>query len=261
MNKSAIEWCTHSNPDAYSCLHGCKFCYAIKIIKRFPMNFIGINQTFDRMLDLNPLVSDESITEIALKPHINLKALYGPAELKKPAIIFRGSMTDLFGDWWPWEFPYDLMRAMYEVPHHKYVILTKNPERMYNTLKHFPPGHFDHVYFGTSVDGGMSGVGRLAYLSLIHDLGFKTVISFEPLLEDPTKLIGSIKDGIAWADWIIIGGQTNPTIPPDKKWIAHISEKYPGKGALFVKGNAAAKSWKQNFPADLLPIAQSWGKA
>jgi protein gp37 len=153
------------------------------------------------------------------------------------------------------------MRAMYEVPHHKYIILTKNPERMHNTLKHFSPGHFDHVYFGTSVDGGIMGAIRLKILKRVHDLGFKTVISFEPLLQNPRDLIDEA-DGIDWADWVIVGGQTNPEILPDLNWLYTISAAYRNGKPLFIKGNADRNHlWDQKFPDDLLQIAQSWGKA
>lgn len=272
MNKTSIEWCTHSNPDAYACGHGCPFCYAMKIIHRFPMNFIGINQTFDRILDLNPLVSDKSITEIALTPHMNLKALYAPAELKKPAIVFRGSMTDLFGNWWPESFNIALLEAMREVNHHKYVVLTKNPIRLYEVLTHmrilnpdFNPGDFNHVYFGTSTDGSISDVQRIDYLKLVHNQGFKTVISFEPLNHDPMPLLLKSSSGIAWADWIIVGGQTNPVRIPDTKWVDEIFQWTNMGLPIFCKNNCG-KVWENtayvhDFPADLLPIAKAWGKA
>ena len=247
MNRTKIEWCTHTWNPMTGCLHGCPYCYARKIAERF---------------------KGTKAWPEGFKPVFHENRLKEPFDLKKPAIVFAGSVTDIFGYWWTEEEILKVLRTMdcFRGAHwHKFVVLTKNPARMVSILGDYPraENYLQNIYFGTSVTGyKYQGIesSRLCRLKEIHDMGFKTVVSFEPLLEDPSELIW-ISGGISWADWIIIGGQTNPQKLPEGGWlnsIHHATDK-----PKFYKLNCFYEQHgvPAQFPVDLLPIAQAWGKA
>jgi protein gp37 len=239
------------------CLHDCPYCYARKIANRFkgskawPHGFDPIFHT-DRLLE--------------------------PTDLQKPAIIFAGSMTDIFGDWWPEMSIHAVLSIIMnnsdhsiamKNPRHQFVILTKNPIRAVEVLSQYKASELTNLYIGTSVTGDNNfgtELSRLLYLKRISQAGFKTVISFEPLLNDPAALISDV-GGVSLADWIIIGGQTGPNKYPKDYWIASILASCHFTIPVFLKDNAQRPSKEpaftgfKEFPCDLLPIAQSWGKA
>ncbi|MFA5208651.1 MAG: DUF5131 family protein [Candidatus Paceibacterota bacterium] len=261
MNPTNIEWCSHSwNPFTGCChlwnpiykgnplIRACEYCYAVKTAENkrgtpaFPNGF---------------------------EPTFHANRLEEPRLFKKPSIIFADSMSDAFGDWWKECEIYEFLEHVWQAKHHKFVILTKNPERMKRILvEHYEEEEelFSHVYFGTSVTGLADGVtflqeaSRLCALGCVHEMGFKTVISFEPLLGDPAALIAGVSE-VQWADWIIIGGQTGPVKIPEYHWVKNILKSVPLTKPIFIKENAGPEWFNKEFPADLLPIAKSWGKA
>lgn len=103
MQKSNIEWCTHtSNPIRGKCLHACHYCYAERIRVRFKMP-----------------------EEITFHP----KELQSIRRRKKPATIFMGSMHDIFGDWVNPDWIKEIILTAEESPQHTFLFLTKNPFR------------------------------------------------------------------------------------------------------------------------------------
>ena len=183
MQKTKIEWATHTWNPMTGCLHGCPYCYA--------------KQTAE-----NPFLS--RAFPYGFEPHFYPNRLREPMALKNPAIVFADSMSDLFGDWWTIDQIRQVLFVMndYRGAHwHKFVVLTKNPKRMAAILSepaiiYDPPDHFKNIYFGTSISGDIAGdtpeLDRLIALKDVHDLGYKTVISIEPLLHDPGEVRGSI---------------------------------------------------------------------
>jgi len=245
MNRTKIEWCTHTWNPMTGCLHGCPYCYARKIAERF---------------------RGTKAWPVGFHPSFRRERLGEPCTMKKPAIIFAGSVTDIFGNWWLKGNIYDVLLTVVRTPHHRYVIPTKNPERAADVLLSYEPSELSHVYFATSVTGALPSsdewvneMKRLDDLAHIHAKGFKTAISFEPLLHNPADLI-EISGGISWVDWIIIGGQTNPQKLPEGGWLNSIH--YATEKPRFYKLNCFYEQHgvPAQFPADLLPIAQAWGK-
>ena len=267
MNRTKIEWATHCHNIMTGCLNkklgicNVTACYAQKTAenpfyrKAFPYGF---------------------------EPHFYPERLNEVRKLLKPAIIFMDSMSDIFGSWWTDEQILQILHIMDSfrgVHWHKYVVLTKNPIRMAFALKDYMndegADRLKNVYFGVSVSGEdcMIERDRLVFLRKIGGMGYKTVISLEPLLDDPEALIVHA-GGIGWADWIIIGGQTKPTKLPPHGAIKAVLEAYPNnRMPVFLKKNLGCTpaddicvrhedlGYHPRFPADLLPIAQVWGKA
>lgn len=266
MQESDIDWCTHTWNLFTGCWgpggtpehpNWCPGCYAKRTAENefygraFPNKFI---------------------------PTFHPERLREPGRYRKPAIIFSDSMSDFFGDWFKTEDILSGLNIMneYRGAHwHKFVILTKNPERMYQILRDYqdPPEYLKNVYFGTSVTGNGSIIDpiceestRLFGLRAVHDLGYNTVISFEPLTVDPRLLIIKV-GGIDWVDWIVTGALTKQgrTVTPlDPTWITSLIRSTRCNIPVLVKRNAQIYEQIGNrprFPADLLPIAQYWGKA
>jgi len=250
MNRTKIEWATHVHNIMTGCLHGCPYCYARKTAENpfyrraFPYGF---------------------------EPHFYPERLNEVQKLKKPAIIFMDSMSDIFGNWWTDEQILKVLHIMDSfrgVHWHKYVVLTKNPERMSEVLMRYSKtdgaDRLQNVYFGLSLDGFASDANydRLAELYEIHSWDYKTLLSLEPLNNNPSALVRS-GIGFTWLDWIIVGGQTKPANIPPEEWVITIAkETHPGQ-PLFIKKNCGGGYGNHfhDFPADLLPIAQAWGKA
>jgi protein gp37 len=103
MNKTKIEWCDYTWNPITGCLHGCNYCYAEKLAKRFTGHF---KPTFH---------------EDRFKPN----KLVGKN-------IFVCSMADLFGEWVPPIWIEKVIEYIQNDMKNNYFFLTKNPKRYKN---------------------------------------------------------------------------------------------------------------------------------
>ena len=251
-----IGWCTHTHNIATGCLNK-------------KLGICNVQACYAQQTAENPYY--RKAFPYGFEPHFYEERIYQIRKLKKPAIIFMDSMSDIFGSWWTDEQilkTLHIMDSFRGVHWHKYIVLTKNPVRMAFTLKDYMndegADRLKNVYFGVSVSGADNMIerDRLVFLKKIKGMRYKTVISMEPLLHDPENLIFHA-DGITWADWVIVGGQTKPTLEPPEEWVLRVAgATCPGQ-PLFIKKNCGGEYGNHfhDFPEDLLPIAQSWGKA
>ena len=129
-----------------------------------------------------------------------------PAKVKKPSIIFVGSMCDLFGDWVPNNWIIDTIKTCRENPQHTFMFLTKNPKR-YAEFE-FP----DNCMLGATITKPSNDkIGSL------YGHSNQTFISIEPLLGDFTG------HEFTDIDLVIVGAMTGPgAIKPKKEWIDSI---------------------------------------
>jgi len=202
MNRTKIEWCDYTiNPIKGICRHACEYCYARRMYKRFKWN-----------------------TEVRL----DLAELKKIEQIKEPSRIFICSMHDLFGNWIPDKWIFDIITELHRYPQHTFLLLTKNPAR-YNDFT-----FRDNFWLGqTVVDKG----------------DYKTVdnknikfISFEPLLNND---IGNYRFP---ADWYIVGGLT-PKPKHNKEGVDRILSQADYFGVpVFIKDNAYYPEIKKEFP-------------
>ena len=254
MNKTKIDWCDSTWNPVTGCLHGCEYCYARGIAKRFSTEdkchsfYDGQPMGKIHVLD-NPAVVIEtgkiSPYPFGFEPTLNRYRLNDYAT-KKGRNIFVCSMADLFGDWAPDSWIREVFEACWKAPQHNYLFLTKNPERY---AESGVPGD-KNFWFGTSVCH-KKDVEKCKYLPL----GANKFISIEPILED-LEIIDS--PAINYMDWFIIGAETGrrkDKVIPDRKWIEDIVNECRKNGKPVFMKSSLAPIWGepliQEFPEGL----------
>ena len=205
MNKTKIDWCDYTiNPIKGLCKYACWYCYARKMYKRFHWN-----------------------EEVRL----DLSVLDSIAKIKEPSRIFLCSTHDLFGEWIPDKWIFDIITECHRYPQHTFLLLTKNPKRYLDfTFR-------DNFWLGQTV------VEAKDYVEIKNkNLKF---ISFEPLLN-------KLGEFYFPADWYIIGGLT-PTPKHTKEDIESILSQASYFGIpVFIKHNAYYPEIRQEFPTPIM---------
>ena len=196
MAQSSIEWteltwnpvtgCTKISP-------GCKYCYA---------------SNFARRLQAMGAVNYKNGFKLTLHPHM----LDRPLGWKKPSMIFVNSMSDLFHKDVPDEFIISVFEIMNRADWHKFQVLTKRPERVFemnNVLKWTA-----NIWMGTSVE-------NMEYISRIDILG-RTYANIKFLSLEP--LLGPLPNlNLKKIDWVIVGGESGFKARPMKpEWVIDI---------------------------------------
>ena len=232
MKKTKIEWADSTWNPITGCRHGCPYCYAASIAKRFCGNvrenkshFSEYGKKGSGLYVLEKPYHDETGAHRAFPfgfaPTFHKYRLGEPARLNGRT-IFVGSMCDLFGDWVPKEWLNDVINSCLEGPQHNYLFLTKNP-RMYEELGKLR--HEPNFWFGTSVTCN-ADVEKAHALYCALCSPDKSFISFKPLRE---KISFDQEDSCTdtWNDfdWFIIGAETgnhSGKVVPDPEWIVEI---------------------------------------
>lgn len=233
MKKTKIEWCDSTWNPVTGCLHGCEYCYARKIARRFCSNEHGKEgllapcngdcKACSNMDGLEFLLSNVRICvrgqgsyPYGFMPTFHRYRLDEPSQWTKPRTIFVCSMADLFGEWVPDKWIEEVFEACGKAPQHRYLFLTKNPDRYCELANSGKLPKLNNFWYGTTVTNKDS---KFFGGSIQHN----TFISVEPLLSSLNAGIGSF----SWAKWIIIGAETGKRrnkIVPEKDWIDNICE-------------------------------------
>lgn len=212
MNRTRIEWVVNGdgrqgftwNP-VTGCLHGCGYCYARSITKRF-----------DKPGYFSPVFHQDRLN---------------PKFPGKPSTIFVCSMSDLFGDWVPDSWIFRVLDIVKQCSQHTFLFLTKNPSR-YQGFE-FP----NNCWLGATTDTANRASAFTDNLTFKKSTN-KTFISAEPLL-------GDIADYVDYGavDWIIIGGLNRNGKPvrqykegPGLRWVIYLIRRARRhKVPVFVK--------------------------
>lgn len=263
MEKTKIDWADSSWNPVTGCRHNCPYCYAGKIAHRFSgggENWCENNDIHildDKIYGTDGENGKANPYPYGFQPTLHRYRL-GEYENKKERTIFVCSMADLFGEWVPDEWIEEVFRACKKAPQHKYLFLTKNPER-YIELYHkgmLPAS--DNMYYGSSVTD-KKGLQRFEKAFRCIPSTFRTFASIEPLLEDITE--AEEWDDIVksrYADWIIVGAETGNRknkVVPDCRWIKSIEYScWENNIPLFMKGSISsipmAGELVQEYPWD-----------
>ena len=243
-----IDWCDDSWNPVTGCLHGCEYCYARRIVHRFSdckhesgdihiANYV----TKDWKLHFNgeKLETENHKPRIipypfGFEPTLHRYKLDIPQHWKKPRTIFVCSMADLFGAWVPDSWIVEVLDACRKAPQHRYLFLTKNPDR-YDALEDagiITPDDKNFWLGSTTTDILKS---RLHWDSELH-----TFQSCEPMLA-PWPPAGKPNEKFIglWPDWVIFGAETGNRkgkVVPEKSWIDNAVEMCRNIGAkVFMK--------------------------
>jgi protein gp37 len=214
MNKTKIEWCDYTWNPVTGCKHGCPYCYAERISKRFTGDF---------------------------EPKFHENRLSDPQKVKKSSKIFVVSMGDLFGDWVPDEWIQKVFEACQQAQQHTYLFLTKNPYRYLQLHLQEKLPQEANFWYGTT----LTGQGKLPFNCLDFNQNF---ISIEPLLGDVSD-----KFPFTNIQWVIVGAQTGPrSVRPEPKWVQSIIDKCRACSVpIFLKDNLNWPEKIQEWPERL----------
>ncbi len=213
MNPTKIEWCDVTWNPVVGCKFKCSYCYAEKLH----------NMRHKAYME-GKLQNAPQYAKPFNEPQFIPSRLPDPSKKNKPLTIFVVSMGDLFGKWIPDEWIVKVLRiAMYN-PHHKFMLLTKNPKR-YNQFE-----FSSNVWLGATLEYSKykDRIVQLKKASIrIPENNKKTFVSIEPLL-------GSF-EGVDFKgiDLVIVGADSSPGAePPKKEWIESIKHDN-----IFYKNN------------------------
>lgn len=232
MNRQSpgIGWCDWTWNPITGCRNGCPYCYARAGYERFGRSFA---------------------------PAFHPERLSAPARVKKPARIFLGSVTDFGSDGIEEAWLREVVKATRAAPWHRYIMLTKRPERL-------PTWLFDETWwFGVTVtkQRELPKICRLAERARNTTARKRIFASFEPLLGlltlDHTQL-----DRLSW---VIIGALTRGgrAVPEEEggtktAWSQEIDGDARGADVpVYFKDNlwplyASTMRWPREFPEGLL---------
>ena len=211
--KHTIGWCDKTWNPITGCKHGCWYCYARKLTRRFKKIFPN-----------------------GFEPTFHPERLKEPWELKKASKIFVCSISDLFAPWTPNEWRDAVLDSILRCPmKHTFQLLTKNPERIPDI--HFP----DNVWVGTTVTTENNDERNIdAIKNVKAKIRF---ISFEPLL-------GLTYPDLHDIQWVIIGKLTgSKKVILNLDWVKVIRERAQyQKIPIFEKNNLGIHYPIQEFP-------------
>lgn len=237
-----IEWCDVVWNPVTGCTKvsaGCKNCYAERMAKRLAGRF-GYPPAPDQF-------------KVTLHPEL----LKMPQRWKKPRRVFVNSMSDLFHEDVPDDFIDSVFVYMKMAWSHKFIILTKRPDRMLKWFTRWTIGGWDtpgiirhnaetifgenstsssltwprsNIWLGVSVEDQKTANERIPLL--LQTPAAKRFVSCEPLL-------GPIKFStlhVLALDWVIIGGESGPGARPmNLEWAERIVNDSQPEIPVFVK--------------------------
>lgn len=254
MNKTKIEWCTHTWNPVTGCRHGCPYCYARAVARRFsghtdilhaaehPEEYEG-----PTIHDLEePLINGESKAPYPFdfEPTFHRYRLNEPGRATAHRDIFVCSMADLFGRWVPTDWIVSVLDACRTAPQHRYLFLTKNPSRYLELDQVALLPHGVNFWYGSSV------THEDAVAMYPHDPAINAFWSMEPLL-GPVHMEEA--DGLP--GWVILGAETGNRkgkVVPRREWVDEIAAFCADHHIpVFYKGNL--REYFPDLPASAFP--------
>ena len=282
-DRTKIDWCDASWNPVTGCLHGCEYCYARGIANRFKMQEAAMNERYsvdkdgfeiirsprtgDALCVLhkpyktakieNPIVASRPVTEpypVGFIPTFHEYRLLIPATWRKPRTIFVCSMADLFGEWVPVEWIKAVLDACRAAPQHRYLFLTKNPER-YDELEDLDIITDKDTNFWLGSTTTIVTRDLLHYNRVLH-----TFQSCEPMLAPWPTAGEPNREHLEKGDmpeWVIFGAETGnrkDKVVPEKAWIDNAVKMCRNIGAkVFMKESLReimGADFIQEFPWD-----------
>ena len=226
MNKTKIEWADSTWNPITGCLHGCDYCYAMRIANRFKgWTSGGEKITFNPYGNLPELKSPMLLADrsgkvkqapypFAFEPTLHRYRL-NDFENKSGRNIFVCSMADMFGEWVPDSWIESVFDACKKAPQHRYLFLTKNPSRYLRLGEKGKLPKSENMWYGTTTVGPDS--------EFFFGDGYNTFASIEPILSSFTGQINDIEN--KGLKWVVLGAETGNRrgkVVPEREWIVDL---------------------------------------
>ncbi len=193
MQKSTIQWTEKTWNPISGCSkisQGCKNCYAETIANRF--------------------WKDRKFTDIICHED----RLQQPLSMKKPAMIFVNSMSDLFHEKVPAEFIIRIFRVMQTAQWHTFQILTKRAQRMSDLIAEHNIYVPKNIWLGVSVENQNAADERISLL--LETEAVVRWLSVEPMI-DSIDLSGWLSG--QQIDWLVCGAESgHGARPMENEW-------------------------------------------
>lgn len=239
MNKSKIEWCKYTWNPVTGCRHGCPYCYAANIAHRFAQADTECGNCSispdcpgktnkGKCPDFREYRPSERIHVLDTKkygfypkkhyinfpygfePTLHRYRMQEPGEVKTPSTIFVCSMADLFGDFIPDEWVFEVFKACAEYPQHRYMFLTKNPRRYEDLMAAGKLPKSENMWYGTTITTSKD--------NYFHSGKYNSFLSIEPIQGPIHPFYYDVK-------WVIVGQETGnrkERITAKPEWINDI---------------------------------------
>lgn len=251
MQKTKIEWCDYTWNPVTGCLHGCEYCYARQIARRFcfgPWNTIedGITHFVGEPWR-NKFYKDNRADPYpyGFDPTFFLYRLEEPQHVKKPSKIFVSSMGDLFGEWVPDEWIREVFAACEKAPQHTYLFLTKN----YSKAAKYR--YKENWWIGKTITCDIDPRMHECYIKGESGLSrANQFLSIEPLLGNQYEELPYFLYGYKW---VIIGAMTgsgSKSHQPKREWVADIVDQCRAANVPVFMKNSLAGVWGEDLMQD-----------
>lgn len=263
IHRTKIEWATHVWNPITGCNHGCRYCYAKRIIDRFapkmterpePGSIIEESSGIFcatkpvRLVDSKGEYTRSANFPTGFKPTFYSYQLDYPTHKTAPCRVFVVAMGDMFGEWVPDEWIEKIFEACAKAPQHKWIFLTKNPARYLALAGAGKLPKDSNFWFGSTI----TTPDTPYYWSNQH----KTFVSIEPLLAPFDEV--DIEE-VQLADWIIVGNMTgagSKKHQPKREWVEAIVNAARQAGKPVFMKNGLKELWGepliQEYPPELL---------
>lgn len=259
MNRSRIEYCDHTFNMVTGCLHGCDYCYAEKMVKRFcgdsranlartgEYHPVQLNDGREGYVLDKPMRNEKGeiiVYPFGFSPTLHRYRAERLDVLKRGNNIFVGAMADLFGEWVPDEWIQEVFEICEEHPLNNYLFLTKNPIRYPELLKKGLLPMDENYWYGSTITDEET--------PFFADPRFNTFVSIEPLLKPfQSRMPPGMGDGLSHIKWIIIGAETGRRkgkVVPEFDWIKNIVRRADTAGVpVFMKNSLISIVGEQNM--------------
>ncbi len=177
------------------------------------------------------------------KPHFHPERMREPLSVWKPTCWLVNFAGDWMGPWISTETIMIALEIMKACPRHKFLTLTKNPQRLKDFQ--FP----DNCWVGVSATDWLTFLAATDYLKGV--VAKYKWVSLEPLLKWSVGAPETLKGMMSGISWIVIGAQSSPTVLPKVEWVRELVE---------AADQAGVKVWLKNNLRSLLPLEQTFWK-
>lgn len=258
MQKTNIEWCDMTWNPVTGCRRGCNYCYARGIARRFGGWTAGGVKTMAN-LEKGPSELDQPLPlrhkdgkvvnapfPFGFEPTFHRYRLDEPSKVEKRQNVFVCSMADLFGPWAPDEWIAEVLKACLLSPQHRYLFLTKYPERYLELYETGLLPRRENFWYGSTATNPETD-------QMMYSENLNTFVSIEPLLGP----FGTPASGaLDYIDWFIIGAETGnrkEKVVPEKAWVKEVVDYCDAAGKpVFMKDSLIPivdeSLWRREFP-------------